>query len=297
MKRNLYLLFPLLLFLAACNGSGIEYDASGSFETEETIISSEVTGVVKQFSVSEGQTLTKGMQLGYIDSVQLYLKKIQLEAQIKAVLSKQPNINKQLASLKEQLKSAERDQRRISNLMKADAATQKQYDDVTTQIEVLQKQIDAQESTLDISTESIRQETAPLRIQIDQLNDQLQKCRLINPVNGTVLNKYIETNELVTPGKPLYKIADLNTMKLRAYVTGDQLSRLKINQKVKVYTDDGAEGYKQYDGTVSWISSKAEFTPKTIQTKNERANLVYAVKIDVQNDGLIKIGMYGEVKF
>lgn len=295
MKR-ITLLAAAALFLASCNRNQSEFDASGTFESEETIISSEASGTIKGFTVEEGQTLKEGDVVGYIDSTQLALRKKQLQAQISAALSRRPDISKQIAALQEQLKGAEREQTRVTNLLKADAATQKQLDDVNTQIDVIKKQIEALQSSLGITSGSIDKESVPLQIQIDQLNDQLNKCRIVNPVNGTVLVKYAEANEVAAPGKPLYKIADLSTVLLRAYVTGDQLSKIKLNQKVAVFVDSGKDAYKQYDGSISWISDKAEFTPKTIQTKEERANLVYAVKIRVKNDGLLKLGMYGEVK-
>jgi HlyD family secretion protein len=233
--------------------------------------------------------------VGYIDTIQLYLKRKQLLAMIRSVLSRKPSIATQTASLKEQLKAAEKERTRIENMLKVDAATPKQLDDINAQVEILKKQVDAQYSSLDLSSSSITQETLPLQVQIQQLDDQLRKCRIINPVNGTVLTKYALQNEVITPGKPLYEIADLSALILRAYVTGGQFSRIKLNQQVKVMVDNGPGTYREYQGMIEWISNEAEFTPKTIQTKDERANLVYAVKIRVQNDGLLKIGMYGEV--
>ena len=294
--KKIFFLFLLAGFFS-CDTEKNKFDASGSFEAEETIISSEATGVLKQFSVEEGQELKAGQIIGYVDSTQLFLKKKQLEAQIKAVLSGRPDSGKQLAVLQEQLKNAEHEQKRFTNLIQANAGTQKQLDDINAQIEVLKKQIEAQTSTLGITAGSITEQTSPLQIQIEQINDQLTKCRLINPVNGTVLAKYAEQNEIAAPGKPLYKIANLSSLLLRAYVTGTQLSQIKLDQKVKVFTDKNEKEYSEYEGTIIRISDKAEFTPKTIQTKEERANLVYAVKIKIANDGLLKIGMYGEVKF
>lgn len=287
----------LAVFMVSCSGKKNQYDASGTFEAVETIISAEATGVIKEFNIEEGQELKAGQIIGYIDSVQLYLKKKQLAAQITAVLSKRPDVSAQIASFQEQLKQAEREQQRITNLLKADAATQKQLDDANAQIAIIKKQIAAQESSLGITSKSINEESSPLSIQIAQLNDQLAKCKIVNEVNGTVLTKYAETNEMAVNGKPLYKIADLSSIILRAYVTGDQLPSLKIDQPVTVLVDGANDTYKDYPGTIQWISSQAEFTPKTIHTKDERANLVYAIKIKVKNDGLIKIGMYGEVKF
>lgn len=297
MKKLLLILSFNLLILISCNNNKKNFDASGSFEAEETIISSEATGIIKQLSIEEGQTLQAGQEIGYVDSVQLYLKKKQLQAQIKAVLSKKPNVSIQLASLEEQLKNAEKEQKRISNLVMANAATTKQLDDINGNIEVIKKQIEAQKSSLNISTEGVNKETTPLEIQIEQLNDQLQKCKIVNPINGTVLTKYAEANEMASVGIPLYKIADLSYMILRVYISGNQLPQIKLNQTVKINTDDGNGGYKQTDGTVIWINDKSEFTPKTIQTKDERANMVYAVKIKVKNNGSYKIGMYGEIKF
>lgn len=283
--------------LSSCNSKSKNFDASGSFEAEETIISAEATGTIKDFIAEEGQLLQKGQTIGYIDSIQLYLKKKQLQAQIGAVLSKLPNVSIQLASLNEQLKNAEKEQKRIVNLVKADAATAKQLDDINGNIEVIKKQIEAQKSTLDISSEGIGKETLPMEIQIEQINDQINKCKIINPINGTVLTKYIETNEMASIGKPLYKIADLSNIILRAYISGNQLPQIKLNQTVKVNTDDGNGGFKETQGIIIWINDKAEFTPKTIQTKDERANMVYAIKIKVKNDGNYKLGMYGEVNF
>jgi len=222
---------------------------------------------------------------------------MQLEAQVKTTLSLLPDVSAQVASLIVQLKSAEKEQQRISNIVKAGAASQKQLDDANSQVEDLKKQIDAQHSSLGITSTNISQQTMPLKVQIEQINDQLAKCKIINPVSGTVLAKYVRQFEMATPGKPLYKIADISSLILRAYITGDQLSLIELDQKVKVIVDDGKDKYKEYRGTITWISDKAEFTPKTIKTKDERADLVYAIKILVKNDGLLKIGMYAEVKF
>ncbi|MCB9046065.1 MAG: efflux RND transporter periplasmic adaptor subunit [Chitinophagales bacterium] len=286
-----------ILFASACNSGKNKFDASGSFEAEETIISAEAMGTIQQFDLEEGQSLKADEVVGYIDSTQIYLKKKQLETQIDALLSKRPDVPVQLASLQEQLRVAEREQKRITNLVKGDAATQKQLDDINANISVLEKQIAAQKSSLNISSEGITKEVTPIRVQIEQLNDQLRKCTIINPVKGTVLTKYAEVNEMANVGKALYKIADLSSITLRAYITGNQLPKVKLNDKVKVMTDDGDGGFKETEGVITWINDKAEFTPKTIQTKDERANMVYAIKVKVKNDGSYKIGMYGEIKF
>jgi HlyD family secretion protein len=285
-----------LLWLSSC-GPKTQFDASGTFETEETIISAEATGRIKEFNVEEGQTLKAGQYIGFIDTAQLYFNKMNLQAQITAGLSKRPDIAAQLASLKVQLQNAQHEQQRLTNLLRADAATQKQVDDQTFLVSQIQKEIDAQYSTLDITTTNINKEAIPLRALIDQMNDQLSKCYLINPVNGTVLSKYARLDEEATPGKALYKIADVSSLLLRAYVTNDQFSQIKLGQKVKVYIDSTENSYKEYEGEITWISDKAEFTPKTIETKDERANLVWATKITVKNDGYLKIGMYADIKF
>jgi HlyD family secretion protein len=285
-----------LILMTACNRNKNEPDASGTFETVETIVSAEAAGVIRELDIDEGLQVKKGQVVGYIDSTQLYLRKKQLVAQSKAVLSRSPDINAQVAALEEQLKQVRKEEQRISNLLKADAATQKQLDDVTSQGAVIQKQIEALRSSLGITSAGLNQETVPISIQVEQLNDQLSKCRITNPINGTVLVKYAQANEMTMPGKPLYKIADISNMILRAYVSGDQLSAIRTGQKVTVLVDDKEGKYKTHEGVIEWISDKAEFTPKTIQTKEERANLVYAVKIKIKNDGTLKIGMYGDVK-
>jgi HlyD family secretion protein len=295
--RSIFIIALTAAIMGSCTKGKNNFDASGTFEAEETIISSEASGVIKEFTIEEGQVLKANEWVGYIDSMQLYLRKKQLLAQVKAGLSQRPDIAAQLGTLKEQLKAAEKEKVRFTNLVRADAATQKQLDDINTQIEVLKKQIDAQESSLGIMSEGITQQSLPLMVQIEQLNDQLQRCNITNVGKGTVLAKYASVNEMTNPGKPLYKIADLSEIILRAYVTGDQLSQIKLNQKVKVLVDDGADKYKEHEGTITWINDKSEFTPKTIQTKNERSNMVYAIKVKVKNDGLLKIGMYAEIKF
>lgn len=296
MDNTKKLLFATLL-LASCADKQQIYDASGTFEAVETIISAEANGVIRELAVEEGQQLSAGQTVGYIDSTQLYLKKRQLEAQIDVVLSKKPNIATQLAALREQLSQAVRERKRIARMAEADAATPKQLDDANAQVAIVRKQIAAQQSNLGISASSLTREVVPLEMQIAQLDDQLAKSRIVNPLTGTVLVKYAEVNETAAVGKPMYKIADLSTIILRAYVTGPQFTQLRLNQEVTVLVDDADEAHREYPGTVAWISDQAEFTPKTIQTKDEREHLVYAIKIKVKNDGLLKIGMYGEVKF
>jgi HlyD family secretion protein len=294
--RNITAIILVTSLFASCNREKDKYDASGTFEAVETIVSAEASGVIRQLQIGEGQELKKGQMIGYIDSTQLHLRRKQMEAQIKAVLGKTPNVSTQVAAMEEQLVQANREQQRLSKLVKADAATQKQLDDVNTQIAVLEKQIAATRSSLGITSSGLNAETVPLQVQIEQLDDQISKCRIVNPIEGTVLVKYAEENEMTMNGKALYKIADMHNITLRCYLTGDQLTKVGIGQNVTVLTDDGKETYKEHKGRITWISDKAEFTPKTIQTKDERANLVYAMKISLVNDGSLKIGMYGEVK-
>ncbi len=295
-KTSLGILAFAALF-ASCGNSNNGYDAAGAFESVETIVSTESSGTIMEFNVEEGQTLKPNQFVGYIDSTQLYQKKMQLETQIGSITSQVPNIPVQIASLQAQLDEAEINQKRMANLFKASAATQQQLDDANTQVQMLNKQIDAQKSSLGITTNTLSKQVTPLQHEIDQTNDQLLKCKIINPIHGTVLTKYSEDHEVVTPGKALYKIAETDTLILRAYITGTQLDQVKLGQVVKVRTDLGESKYKEYTGTVYWISNQSEFTPKTIPTKDERADLVYAIKVRVVNDGFIKIGMYGEVKF
>lgn len=294
MKHIAYCLF-VLVALSACRRGGPSYDASGTFEAVETIVSAEVTGTLQVFQPDEGDTLRAGELVGVIDSIPLYLRKKQLEAQVQSVLANRPDVARQLAAAREQLRHAEREQQRLSSLVQADAATQKQYDDAAAQTEVLRRQLEAQQSTLSVTNASLAAQTAPLIVQVQQVEDQLTRCRIVNAVKGTVLTTYAEPHEMAVAGKPLYKIADLTTLTLRAYITGDQLTALRLRQPVTVAVDAAGGGTRTYPGVVTWISDQAEFTPKTIQTKAERANLVYAVKISVRNDGYLKIGMYGEV--
>ncbi|KGN81298.1 hypothetical protein HQ35_04480 [Porphyromonas cangingivalis] len=287
----------LLLGVFCSCGNQHSFDASGAFEAEKVVVSSQAQGVIMEFNVEEGAELRAGETIGYVDSTQLHLKREQLLAQIEAVSSRKPEMALQLASLEEQLATAKREKERLTNLVRGDAATQKQLDDAEAHVKVLQRQITAQRSSLQISVNAIDKETKALQVQVKQVEDQLQKCRIVNPIRGTVLAKYASANEITAIGKPLYRIVDLSEMTLRVYITGDQLPKLKLNQQVTVYTDNGDGGFTEAHGTVTWISDKAEFTPKTIQTRDERANLVYAVKIKVANDGMYKIGMYGEITF
>jgi len=298
--KNRLLNFAFILaaaFLIGCSNGNGDFDATGTFESEEIIVSSEAMGKLVMFQVEEGMQLEQNQIVGIVDTTQLHLKKKQLQATIKAVLSKQPDINAQLAALQKQIETTEIEKKRIENLVKLDAATTKQLDDINSQLEVLNKQYTAAKSSLTITKQGLQSETLPLIAQVEQIEDQIKKSYITNPIDGTVLTRYVKLDEVTSNGKALYKIANLSEMTLRAYVDGDQLGQIKLGQKVNVYVDKGGGEQKEMNGEIYWVSSKAEFTPKTIQTKDERANLVYAIKVKVMNDGYLKIGMYGEVKF
>jgi len=298
MLRN-FIVCTVIAFLAlSCNRNRTKHDASGTFEATEVIVSAEASGKVEVFDLKEGDFLAEGQQVGYIDSTQLYLKKLQLLAAQKAVMARRPDVSKQIAATKEQIDKARLEKTRVENLFKDGAATQKQMDDADSQLRVLESALAAQTNTLATSVNSLDEESATFRIQIEQVNDQLSKCRIINPIEGRVLSKYTQAKEIVATGKPLYKIADTQTMFLRAYVVASQLEKVAVGQEATVFVALSDGNSKSYAGKVIWISDKAEFTPKTIQTQDERQNLVYAVKIEVANtDGLIKIGTYGDVDF
>lgn len=297
MKAYLFLGLGLSFVLLACGNNDIPYDASGVFETTEVIVSAQATGELLSFTVEEGMNVKADEKLGYVDTLQLALKKKQLTATLAATDSKWLDEKRQSASLRQQIINLERERKRFGDLLEADAATEKQVDELDYQIDVLKRQLSATEEQLNSHNKSLDGQCLSLEAQLAQLEDQIEKSVVSSPVSGTVISKYAEPGEFVQPGKSLFKVANLEKMKLRIYITADQLTMLKIGQKVKVYADKGQDERQEYEGVVSWISDKAEFTPKTIQTRDERANLVYAVKVSVRNDGFIKRGMYGDVKF
>lgn len=280
-----------------CGNKGLEYDASGIFEVTEVIVSAQGNGEIKQFRITEGDRLDAGQQIGWIDTTQLYLRKNQLEANIRSVRSKKTTPSTQIAALQQQIETQKREQKRYESLVALNAANQKQLDDINAQIKLLEKQLAAQYENINNSNSSLTDESLSLTAQIAQLQDQIEKSVITSPIKGTVLAKYAEQGELAAQGKALFKVADVQTMFLRAYITASQLTTAQIGQQVKVYADLGESDRRQYNGKITWIADKAEFTPKTIQTRDERANLVYAIKVEVGNDGYIKKGMYGEVKF
>lgn len=292
MKRILYIVAAMLA--VSCD-SEPEFDAQGTFEAIEVVVSSEAAGQILYFNVEEGSSVTAGATVGAIDSLQLHLQRKQLSAQLSALLGSRPDIKAQAASLREQIAKQRTERSRVDNMLRDGAATQKQLDDIEAQIRVLESQLTATLSTLGKNTASINDNAAALEVQTAALDDRIAKCRIASPIDGTVLVKYAEAGELAAVGKPLMKVADLNNIYLRAYFTSDQLGRLKLGDKVKVVADFGGGERYDYEGRIAWISSESEFTPKTIQTKDSRANLVYAVKIAVRNDGRLKIGLAGEV--
>jgi len=285
-----------VILFSACNNKNKEFDASGVFETTEIIVSAKGSGEILQLNIEEGQQVAAQQVVGLIDTTQLYLKKVQLQASMKAMSSRRVNVTSQIAVLKQQLETAKMEQKRFAKLVSESAANQKQLDDINAQVATLEKQIAAQTETLNNSNNTIGDEQQVILAQIAQIDDQIKNSIIKSPIKGTVLEKFAEAGELAAQGRPLFKVADIDRMFLRAYISASQLTELKIGQKVKVFSDLGEKGRKEYEGTVSWISDKAEFTPKTIQTRDVRANLVYAVKIAVKNDGYIKKGMYGELK-
>ncbi|MDR4950586.1 efflux RND transporter periplasmic adaptor subunit [Chryseobacterium sp. ES2] len=309
MKKMIIILSAFVL-LSACKSKD-DFDASGNFEADEVIVSAQQNGELISYSIQEGATLKAGAQVGRIDVTMAELQKEQAEASIQALQQKTSNTNeqdllvkKQLAVQEAQLDHQIHERTRTANLVKADAATRKQLDDIDAAIVQLRKQIAATRQQLSVNNSnnstqnrSILSEKAPLEKTAAQFQEQINKGTIINPINGTVLVNYALKGEMQVIGKPLYKIADISTLDLRAYITGTQLPQVKLGQKVKVRIDQGEKGFKEYPGIITWISDKSEFSPKTIQTKDERANLVYAIKIRVKNDGYLKIGMYGETLF
>lgn len=291
-----FCLFTLLAFLTACGHKEKGYDATGTFEATEITVSAEQSGTLLRFEVSEGNELTASQEVGLIDTTQIWLKIRQAGATKEVYQSQKPNIEAQIAATRQQLAKARQEQQRYRELVNDGAAPSKMLDDATSQVKVLEKQLQAQISTLNTTLSTLNSQRSAVDVEVSQLRDQLRKCHVITPAQGTVLEKYAEQGEYVIPGKPLFKMADTRQMFIRAYVTSAQLQQVKVGQAVKVYADYGNGQRKEYDGKVSWISSRSEFTPKTILTDDERADLVYAVKIAVNNDGFIKIGMYGEVK-
>lgn len=282
--------------LASCSEKEKEYDATGTFEATEVTVAAEQNGKLLSLDVNEGDKISKGTQVALTDTVQLYLKARQIGAARLVYASQRPDTDKQVAATRQQLAKAREEYERFAALVKEGAANRKALDDARSQVQVLQRQLEAQLSALGTSTNSLNAQMSTADVEKLQVADQLRKCHIVAPISGTVLEKYMEQGEFATVGRPLFKLADLDHMYLRAYITSTQLKQVKTGQRVKVFADYGNGERKEYAGTVAWISPKSEFTPKTILTDDERADLVYAVKIALKNDGYVKIGMYGEVK-
>ena len=323
--KNSFILGLFATTIFSCKSNDQQFDASGVFDADEVIVSAEASGKILKLNIEEGASLKAGQEIGLIDGQNLSLQKSQVLASIDALGAKQNDASPQtqilheqlstqqaqVATQKEQLRVLDKERIRVQNLVKAEAVPSKQLDDIEGQIDILhtpvahtvphaavpRQPLNSHAHPVSIQPSGLLSERKPLQERVAQFDDLLKRCTIINPNEGVVLVKYAEANEMTAAGKPLYKIADLSTLTLRAYISGDQLSKVKLNQTVKVLIDNGKDDYKELSGTVEWISTKAEFTPKTIQTKDERANLVYATKIKVKNDGFLKIGMYGEVKF
>ena len=288
--------YGLLSLLAVGCGNRDDFDATGTFEATEVTVSAEANGRILCFDVEEGDSVEAAVPVGAIDTVQLYLQKLQLERQVASARSSRPDVRKQATALREQIAQQQTERRRVENLLKDGAATTKQLDDIDAQLKILQGQLDALLSTLHNNLASIDENSSAIELQIAQIEDRLSKCRIVSPVGGTVLAKYAEAVELAAVGRPLMKVADLGQVYLRAYFTSEQLSSLRLGQQVTVTADFGGDERIDYPSRNPCIAAESEFTPKSIQTRNSRANLVYAVKIAVKNDGRLKLGLYGEVK-
>ena len=285
------------LLLNACGRKERQYDATGVFEATETTVYAEQTGALLTFNVEEGDTVGQNREVGLIDTTQLWLKMKQAEAMKSVYQSQKPEQEKQIAVTRQQLAKAKQDQQRYKELVADGAAPAKMLDDANSQVEVLQRQLEAQLSSLRVNTNALDKQMDATDVQAEQLRDQIRKCHILVPAKGTVIEKYVERGEFVSAGKPLFKMADTENMFIRAYVTSAQLENIKTGQKATVFADYGNGGKKEYEGRVTWISSRSEFTPKTILTDDERADLVYAVKVAIKGDGYVKMGMYGEVLF
>lgn len=307
--KKLIIFSAIIILISACNSKKDNFDASGTFEADEIIVSAQQSGQLLSFNIHEGEQLNVNQEIGKIDVTNLQLQQAQTEAQINSLQDKLNTsvpqtqlVQKQILVQQAQLDYLLKEQERTQNLLKADAATQKQLDEINAkvvearrQLSVLQQQIALNKSNINTQNSSVLSQKEPLQKTVAQIQNEINKGIIINPVKGTVLTKYAYEGEMTSIGKALYKIANTDTITLRAYITGAQLPTFKLNQAVTIKIDDGKGNYKNYKGTIYWVSDKAEFTPKTIQTKDERQDLVYAIKVSVPNDGYLKIGMYGEV--
>jgi len=297
MKKLYALILCSLLQFIACSDKDSLKDATGVFEATEIIVAAEANGKLLRFDAQEGKQLKKDEILGQIDTVQLSLQKMQFRANQLSIEAGKPDVPSQVNATEREIEKLEFEKKRTQKLVEGDVATQKQLDDIESQLLVLQARLRAQKKSMGSSIQAIDAQKNAIDVQVDQLNDQISRCQIKSPIDGSILVKYTEQGEFVNLGKPLFKVANMENMVLRAYVTADQLKDIQINQKVKVLAEFGADETKEYEGEITWISDKSEFTPKTIQTQDERANLVYAIKVSVKNNGYLKIGMYGGIKW
>ena len=298
MKKLNKLAFGVLLFaVVGCDSNVVTPDAYGNFEAVEILVSSEANGKILRLEIEEGDILVKDQVVGFVDTAELYLTKLQTRESIRSIRAKLPNISVQINVLEEKLRNAEFEQQRFKKLVESEAATQKQYDDLAAKVELIQKEIIANKSTLTIQQKGLLSEIPIMLASIDIIDDKIENSLISSPINGTVLTKFAYEGELASLGKPMFKIADISYLICRAYISETQLSEIILGQQVILSVDNRSEKTKEYTGKITWVSSKAEFTPKVVQTKEERVNLVYAVKILVANDGYLKIGMPAEVKF
>lgn len=294
--KKIYMYAALLSVMSAC-GTKDDFDATGTFEATEVTVSGQEQGTVLFINAEEGTLMKRGDTVSVIDTMQLHLTKVQLQRSMASVERNRPDIRKQIASLQDQIAYQLSERERTQKLIAGKAATQKQLDDINSAITVLESQLAAQKSSLEKNYGGLDAQSQAYAAQIAQIEDRISRCVVKAPSDGTVLARYIEAGELCTPGKPMFKIADMSDIFLRAYITSGQLSDVKLGDEVEVTADFGGELQRTYNGRISWISDKSEFTPKSIQTRDDRENLVYAVKVAVPNDGYIKLGMYGELQF
>lgn len=295
MRNKILILLVLPLLLSNCSGGEDDILGNGSFEATEVLVSSEVNGKVLSWEIEEGSHVSVGDQVGLIDTVQLFLQRVALEKSGTGVRAARPNVTTQTEALQVQIKDLKDQRQRVSRLLKGGVATQKQLDDINTAIASLESQLVAARSSLSNSSSQITAQSSAIDAQIAQVEDMIERSIIRSPISGIVTASYIHAGELAAAGRPLFRVADLDHMYLRAYVVGSKLSKLKLGEQVYVYVDGVHADKRRYSGVVTWISSKAEFTPKTVRTDEERSNLVYAVKVQVQNDGYLRMGMYGEV--
>lgn len=293
--KKIFLFVSLAGMLVSCN-SGSDYDVTGIFEATSVTVSAETSGKIISLDIREGDTITIGKTVGAIDTTTLVLRRKQLQSQMASIESSRPDIAKQIESLRQQIAQQRTECHRIENMLKDGAATQKQADDAEAMLKILNGQLEATLSTLNKNTASISENALSVNYQIEQIDDQIEKSRIVAPITGTVLTKYAEPKEFAATGRQLFKVADMHDVYLRAYFTSSQVASLRLGQQVTVIADFGGDKHYEYPGKICWIAEESEFTPKSIQTNDSRANLVYAVKISVHNDGRLKLGLYGGVR-